>query len=83
MLLAPSLARADSSSTFTVVGTSEVNDSGLMSHVIASAFEGNYPQYAFKFVSSNSSQAAITAAEAGGPSVLISCAVTSPVVKAG
>lgn len=72
MLLAPSLARADTSSTFTVVGTSEVNDSGLMSHVIASAFEGNYPQYAFKFVSSTSSQAAITAAESGGPSVLIS-----------
>ena len=71
LCLAPSLARADSSSTLTVVGTSEVNDSGLMSHVIASAFEGAYPQYTFKFVSSSSSQAAIAAAQAGGPSVLI------------
>jgi tungstate transport system substrate-binding protein len=71
MLLAPSLARADSSSTLTVVGTSEVNDSGLMSHVIATAFEGSYPQYTFKFVSSNSSAAAIATAKAGGASVLI------------
>jgi ABC-type tungstate transport system permease subunit len=77
MLIAPSLARADSSSTFTVVGTSEVNDSGLMSHVIASAFEGAYPQYTFKFVSSTSSQAAITAAQAGGPSVLIAADPTT------
>ena len=71
MLLAPGLARADSSSTLTVVGTSGVNDSGLMSHVIAPAFEGNYPQYAFKYVSDTSSQAAIAAAESGGDSVLL------------
>jgi tungstate transport system substrate-binding protein len=85
LLVAPSLARADSSSTFTVVGTSEVNDSGLMSHVIASAFEGAYPQYAFKFVSSSSSQAAVAAAEAGGPSVLIAAneAVESQFVASG
>jgi len=71
LLLAPSLARADGASTLTVVGTSEVNDSGLMSHVIATAFEGNYPQYAFKFTSDSSTQAAIAGAQAGGPSVLI------------
>lgn len=42
-----------------------------MSHVIASAFEGEYPQYSFKFTSDSSTQAAIAGAEAGGPSVLI------------
>src|SRR5579875_1797720 len=71
-LIVPSLARADSASTLTVVGTAEINDSGLVSHVLAPAFQGAYPQYAFKFISSSSPQAAVTGAEAGGgPSVLI------------
>ncbi len=72
MLLTPSLARADSSSTLTVVGTSDVSDSGLMQNVIQPAFEAAYPQYTFKYIGT-ATGTAITDAETGavGASALI------------
>jgi ABC-type tungstate transport system permease subunit len=72
LLLLPALASADSSSTLTVVGTSDVSDSGLMGNVIMPGFEAAYPQFTFKYVGS-ATQTAITNAETGvgGPSVLI------------
>jgi ABC-type tungstate transport system permease subunit len=72
LALAPSLAAADSSSTLTVVGTSDVSDSGLMQTLIQPAFEAAYPQYTFKYVGS-ATGAAISSAESGsgGASVLI------------
>lgn len=71
-LLSPSLARADSSSTLTVVGTSDVSDSGLIQNVIQPAFEAAYPQYTFKYIGT-ATGTAITDAETGavGASALI------------
>ena len=72
LLLAPSLASADTSSTLTVVGTSDVNDSGLIPNVIQPEFQKAFPQYTFKYLPS-ATGAAIQAAEngTGGPSALI------------
>jgi tungstate transport system substrate-binding protein len=72
MLLMPTLARADTSSTLTVVGTSDVNDSGLIPNLISPEFEKAYPQFTFKYAPS-ATGAAIQAAESGtgGPSALI------------
>ena len=72
MLLTPSLASADSSSTLTVVGTSDVSDSGLIQHVIQPAFNAAYPQYTFKYIGT-ATGTAITDAETGavGASALI------------
>src|ERR1700742_4355915 len=72
LLAAPGLARADSASTVTVVGTSDVSDSGLSANVIAPAFKAAFPQYTYKYVGS-ATGAAITAAESGSQnaSVLI------------
>jgi tungstate transport system substrate-binding protein len=71
-LLTPSLARADSSSTLTVVGTSDVSDSGLIQHVIQPAFNAAYPQYTFKYIGT-ATGTAIADAESGsvGASALI------------
>jgi ABC-type tungstate transport system permease subunit len=71
-LLAPALASADSSATLTVVGTSDVSDSGLMPNLIGPAFNKAYPQFTFKYIGT-ATGAAITNAETGanGPSVLI------------
>ncbi len=71
-LLAPALASADSSSTLTVVGTSDVSDSGLMPNLIQPAFNKAYPQFTFKYIGT-ATGTAITNAETGanGPSVLI------------
>jgi ABC-type tungstate transport system permease subunit len=68
----PGLALADSPSTLTVVGTSDVSDSGLMSNVIQPAFQTAYPQFTFKYIGSATGKA-ISSAETGanGPSVLI------------
>ena len=43
-------ARADSSSTLTVIGTSDVSDSGLMPNVIQPGFEKAFPQFTFKYI---------------------------------
>ncbi len=72
MLLAPSLASADSASTLSVVGTSDVADSGLMPNLIQPAFSAAFPQFTFKYTGS-ATGTAISNAEngSGGPSVLI------------
>ena len=72
MMLAPSLASADTSSTLTVVGTSDVSDSGLVPNVIAPDFAKAYPGITFKYVGS-ATGVAIQSAEngTGGPSALI------------
>jgi len=72
LLLAPSLASADSGSSLTVIGTSDVSDSGLIPNLIQPAFHQAYPQYTFKYIGT-ASGTAITEAENGsvGASVLI------------
>lgn len=72
LLLAPALANADSSSTLTVVGTSDVNDSGLGPNLIQPQFNKAFSQFTFKYVGS-ATGTAIQSAEngVGGPSVLI------------
>ncbi len=72
LMLVPSLANADSATTLTVVGTSDVSDSGLIPNVILNQFQAAYPQYTFKYIGS-ASGAAITSAETGsqGASALI------------
>jgi tungstate transport system substrate-binding protein len=71
-MLAPALANADTSSTLTVVGTSDVSDSGLMPNLIMPAFQAAFPAYAMHYAGS-ATGVAISAAEtgSGGPSVLI------------
>jgi tungstate transport system substrate-binding protein len=72
LLLAPALANADTSSSLTVVGTSDVSDSGLIQNLIEPDFKVQYPQFTFKYVGT-ASGTAITDAETGsqGASVLI------------
>jgi tungstate transport system substrate-binding protein len=72
LLLAPALASADTASTLTVVGTSDVSDSGLVPNVIMPDFVKAFPQYTFKYVGS-ATGVAINSAKAGtgGPSALI------------
>jgi tungstate transport system substrate-binding protein len=72
LLMAPALASADTSSTLTVVGTSDVSDSGLVPNLIMPEFEKAYPQYSFSYKGSATGEA-IQNAETGtgGPSVLI------------
>ena len=71
-LLTPALAHGDTSSTLTVLGTSDVSDSGLVPNLIAPEFENAYPQFTFKYVGS-ATGTAIQNAESGngGPSALI------------
>ena len=72
LLLVPGLALADTSTTLTVVGTSDVSDSNLMANVIQPGFTAAFPQYTFKYVGT-ATGTAITNAKTGvgGPSVLI------------
>jgi tungstate transport system substrate-binding protein len=75
VLVIPAVASADSGVTLTVVGTSDVSDSGLFQNVIAPAFEAQYPQFQLHYVGT-ASGTAITDAEtgagaAGGASVLL------------
>jgi ABC-type tungstate transport system permease subunit len=72
LLVAPSLASADTSSSLTVVGTSDMTDSGLIPNVIQPQFNQAFPQFTFKYVGS-ATGAAIQSAEngTGGPSALI------------
>jgi tungstate transport system substrate-binding protein len=66
------VASADTASTLTVVGTSDVSDSGLIQNLVEPEFHAQYPQYTFKYIGS-ATGVAINSAEAGtgGPSVLI------------
>jgi tungstate transport system substrate-binding protein len=72
LLFGPALASADTSSTLTVVGTSDVSDSGLMANLIQPGFQAAFPQFTFKYVGT-ATGTAITDAETGvgAPSVLI------------
>jgi ABC-type tungstate transport system permease subunit len=72
LLLVPSLASADSSSTLTIDGTSDVSDSGLIQNVIQPAFQAAFPQYKFTY-NGSATGTAIGNVEAGtgGPSMLI------------
>ena len=72
LLLSPALASADSASTLTVVGTSDLSDSGLIPNVIQPGFIKAYPQFTFKFIGTGSGNA-IAQAESGaaGASYLI------------
>src|SRR5262249_5715201 len=56
----------------TVVGTSDVSDSGLIQNVVQPAFHAAYPQYTFKYIGT-ATGTAITDAETGsvGASALI------------
>lgn len=71
VLMAPAVASADSSSTLTVVGTSDISDSGLL-NVIEQNVAKEFPQYTFKYVSTGTGTA-VSDAETGavGASVLI------------
>ena len=68
----PRVSSADSSSTLTVVGTSDVSDSGLIANLIEPDFHKAYPQYTFKYIP-GATGTAITQAESGsqGASALI------------
>ena len=72
MMIAPALASADTSSTLTVIGTSDASDSGLIPNVIQPGFQKQFPQYAFKYIGTGTGNA-ISQAESGaaGASVLI------------
>ncbi len=70
LLLALAVAQADNASTLTVVGTSDVVDSGLIANVIQPGFERAFPQYTMNYVSKGTG-AAITYAEAGTASALV------------
>src|ERR1700729_1959263 len=48
MWLSPG-ARADSPTTLTVVGTSDVNDSGLSPNLIQPQFTQQFPQFTFRY----------------------------------
>ena len=45
-------ARADSPTTLTVVGTSDMADSGLMPNFLQPQFQQQFPQFTFKYVGS-------------------------------
>jgi tungstate transport system substrate-binding protein len=72
LFLAPTIARADSASSLTVVGTSDVSDSGLMQNVIQPRFHAAFPAYTFKYIGTATGNA-INSATSGsqGASVLI------------
>ncbi len=72
LLVAPAVASADSASTLTVVGTSDLSDSGLEPNLIQPEFNKAFPQFTLKYIGS-ATGAAIQSAENGngGPSALI------------
>jgi tungstate transport system substrate-binding protein len=71
-MLVPTLASADTSSTLTVIGTSDVSDSGLIPNLIGPQFQAAFPQFTFKYIGT-ASGTAISSAETGsmGASALI------------
>ena len=72
LLVAPAFASADSPATLTVIGTSDLSDSGLEPNVIQPEFNKAFPQFTLKYIGS-ATGAAIQSAENGngGPSALI------------
>src|SRR5262249_34525333 len=72
LMLTPTVASADNSSQLTIVGTSDVSDSGLIPNLIGPEFEQAFPQYSFRYIGS-ATLAAINAVESGadGASMLI------------
>jgi tungstate transport system substrate-binding protein len=72
MMLTPALASADSATSLTVDGTSDVSDSGLMPNLIQPQFQAAFPQFTFKY-NGSATGLAIQNAESGngGPSMLI------------
>jgi ABC-type tungstate transport system permease subunit len=72
LLVAPALAGADSSSTLTVVGTSDVSDSGLIPNVVQPDFHKDFPGITFKYIGT-ATGTAISDAESGstGASALV------------
>ena len=70
LLISPALALAQS--TLTVVGTSDVSDSGLIPNLVKPEFQAAYPQYTLNYVGS-ATGVAIQSAESGNgsPSALI------------
>jgi tungstate transport system substrate-binding protein len=68
--LLPAVTSADDSSTLTIVGTSDVNDSNLVQSVLKPGFEAAFPQYTLNYVSQGTG-AAITYAESGNASALL------------
>ena len=66
------VARADSPTTLTIVGTSDMADSGLVPNFLQPQFEQQFPQFTFKYVGSATGAAIQSAMNGtGGPSVLI------------
>jgi tungstate transport system substrate-binding protein len=67
-----------------VAGTTDVQDSGLITGLIKPGFEKAYPQYTLNYISQGTGQA-IATAEAGGASALIVHSPTqeAPFVQAG
>jgi ABC-type tungstate transport system permease subunit len=65
LALLPAAAQADNPNQLTVVGTSDVSDSGLIPNLIQPEFENQYPQFTFKYVGS-ATGAAIKSAEGTG-----------------
>ena len=66
------VARADSPTTLTVVGTSDMADSGLIPNFLQPQFQQQFPQFTFKYVGSATGAAIQSAMNGtGGPSVLI------------
>ena len=49
LMLTPALASADSASTLSIVGTSDISDSGLMPNLIQPQFQAAFPQFTFKY----------------------------------
>jgi tungstate transport system substrate-binding protein len=70
LLILPVSARADNSSTLTIVGTSDVQDSRLVPDLLTPAFKTAFPQFTLKYVSLGTG-AAITQAEEGNASMLL------------
>jgi tungstate transport system substrate-binding protein len=74
--ISPSMSRADDAQNLTVVGTSDVNDSGLFANVLKPGFEAFYNKthptapITISYLPKGT-QAAITAAEAGSASALL------------
>src|SRR5436305_14603664 len=72
LMLAPALASADTASSLTVVGTSDMNDSGLIPTLLQPQFQQQFPQFTFKYVGSATGAAIQSAMNGtGGPSALI------------
>jgi ABC-type tungstate transport system permease subunit len=72
LMIAPGIASADSASSVTIVGTSDVTDSGLFANVIKPGFQAAFPSLTLNYIGS-ATGAAIQSAEngTGSPSALI------------